>query len=132
MRPVLDNTFGSRHDLEAVIRALRFFALLSALFVVAVRCLGGFPLALVCVDAVVQGEGARACPAPDQPAEQDSLAPVALADDADDGAEPAVTPAPVEIRLLGYAGSAGIGCGTLVAQCALPSHAPNLERPPRA
>jgi len=116
----------------AVIRALRFFALLSALFVVAVRCLGGFPLALACVDAVVQGDGTQARPASDQPAEQDSLAPVAFADDADDGAEPAVTPAAVNIRMFGEAESEGMACGTLVAQRALPSHAPNLERPPRA
>ena len=114
-----------------MIRVLRLFALLSAFFVVAVRCLGGFPLALVSVDAVVQSDGSEACPPTDPLAAQDSLAPVAFDDNSDDGAEPALTPAPLEVRLLGHADSVGLGCGTLAAQRALPSHAPNLERPPR-
>ncbi len=45
----------------------RLFALLSAFFVVAVRCLGGFPLALSCVAASVEGQQVPYYPAPAQP-----------------------------------------------------------------
>ena len=119
-----------------MIRVLRLFALLSALFVVAVRCLGGFPLALVGVDAAVRSDGSEVCPPSEPLPARDSLAPSAFDvdsdDDSDDGAEPALTQAPVDVRLLGYAEFVALGCGTLTAQRALPSHAPNLERPPRA
>ncbi len=110
----------------------RLFALLSAFFVVAVRCLGGFPLALSCVAASAEGQQATYCPAPDQPADDDTMAPVAAFDSEDDGAEPALAPSPVEVSLLTFAEPTGVRCGALADQGALPSHAPHLERPPRS
>ncbi|MET0792579.1 MAG: hypothetical protein ABW061_13745 [Polyangiaceae bacterium] len=112
-------------------RVFRLFALLSAFFVVAVRCLGGFPLAMACVSASTEGERIAVCPAPEQPADDDSLAPVAAFDNEDDGAEPALAPPPVELSVLTFAEPTGLGCGALAAQRALPSHAPSLDRPPR-
>lgn len=109
----------------------RLFALLSAFFVVAVRCLGGFPLAVACVSASVEEQQVSACPAPDQPADDDTMAPVAAFDSEDDGAEPALAPPPVEVSLLTYAEPTGIGGVVMADQRALPSHAPSLDRPPQ-
>jgi len=128
-RPALDNLTTPRHDFGAVTRALRFLALITALFVVTVRCLSGFPLAATCVAALAAG-ATEACPASDQPGEQDTLAPVAL-DDLDDDVDPVVAPSPLRIRLLTEREPTGADCGALVAARALPSHAPSLERPPR-
>ena len=113
-------------------RALRYLVLLSALFVVAVRCLSGFPLARACVEVLPEAVSVELCPTSDVPASEDTLAPVALDDDSDDGADPLVTPALLHLVVLGHGEVSGTGRGILVAQRALPSHAPNLERPPRA
>ncbi len=110
----------------------RLFALLSALFVVAVRCLGGFPLAMACVSASVDAAQSSLCPASEQPADDDTLAPVTAFDSEDDGAEPALTPQPVEVSLLTFAEPAAMASGVLADQRALPSHAPSLDRPPRS
>ena len=110
----------------------QLFALLSALFVVAVRCLGGFPLTVACVAASVAATESALCPASDPQADDDTLAPVAAFDGEDDGAEPALTPSPVEVSLLTFAEPIGIAGSVLVAQRALPSHAPSLDRPPRS
>ncbi len=113
-----------------MIRALRFLALFTALFVVTVRSLSGFPAAASCVALAVTGV-TEACPADDQPREQDSLAPVA-ANDSDDDADPVVAPSPPRIRLLSDGKAFAADCGALAAERALPSHAPSLDRPPRA
>lgn len=111
-------------------RALRFLALITALFVVSVRCLSGFPLTVAC--AALPGFGAaQLCPLSDEPREEDTLAPVVM-DDSDDGADGVITPAQPRIRLLSYGGSSGAECGAWAADLALASHARDLERPPRA
>ena len=115
-----------------MIRALRFFALLTAFFVVAVRCLGGVPLVLACGSVLPESPAAEFCPATDQPVSDDTLAPVALDDDSDDGADALLAPAPLELSVLTYGIDAGIGRGALAPQRALPSHALGLDRPPRA
>ena len=130
--PTLDNPRAPRHELGAVTRVFRFFALLSAFFVVAVRCLGGFPLTVACVSASVEVAESGVCPPSDHPADDDTLAPVPAFDSEDDGAEPALTPAPVEVSLLTFAEPSGEAGGVLAEQRALPSHAPSLERPPRS
>jgi hypothetical protein len=70
-------------------------------------------------------------PASDQPREQDALAPVAI-DDSDDGSDALIAPAPPRVRLLTYGESAGSERRPWVSERALMSHAPSLERPPRA
>jgi|GEM_PF-1355547 len=113
----------------AVTRALRFFALFSAFFVVTVRCLGGFPLVAAC--AALPGVGvAEICPASDQPRGDDTLAPVAI-DDAEDGSDAVLAPTEPRIRVLTHGKLAGPECGALAGSRALPSHAPILDRPPR-
>ena len=114
----------------AVTRALRFLALFTALFVVSVRCLSGFPLAAGCV-ALSDATALEFCPASDEPREDDTLAPVAI-DDSDDGADAVLAPSEPRIRLLTHGGATGQECGALAAARALPSHAPSLDRPPRA
>jgi hypothetical protein len=112
-----------------VIRALRFFALFTAFFVVSVRCLTGLPLAAVCV-ALPSGGVSEACPSSDLPREHDSLAPVTL-EETDDDESPVVAPSMLRIRLLSDAQASGADRGALKAQRVLSSHAPSLERPPR-
>ena len=127
---MLDNPPAPRHDLSAVIRALRFLALFTAFFVVTVRCLSGFPLPAACM-ALPEVGGSELCPASDAPREQDTLAPVAV-DDADDGADAAIAASGARIRLLTHDQASATDCGASAAERALPSHAPSLERPPRA
>ncbi|MEI9954553.1 MAG: hypothetical protein WDO74_37695 [Pseudomonadota bacterium] len=112
-----------------MIRAFRFLALFTALLVVSARCVSGFPLA-VCV-ALPEPGATEICPPSDQPHEQDTLAAVAL-DDSDDDADPVVAPSAPRIRLLRDGALAATDCGALAAERALASHAPSLERPPRA
>jgi len=128
-RPTLDKAGAPRHDMCAVTRALRFLALFSALFVVTVRCLGGFPLAAACAALPAVGV-AEVCPADEPRDEDDTLAPVAM-DDADDGSDAVIAPAEPRIRLLTHGRPSGDVCGALAAARALPSHAPSLDRPPR-
>lgn len=111
-------------------RALRFLALITALFVVSVRCLGGFPLVVECGSLVAAG-ALELCPASDEPREQDTLAPVAM-DDSDDGCDALITPSTPRVRLLSYGEPSGAECGALASERALASHARGLERPPRA
>ena len=111
-------------------RALRLFALLTAFFVVSVRCLSGFPLTVAC--AALPDFGAdQLCPLSDEPREEDILAPVVM-DDADDGADALIAPPPPRIRVLKHGHAAGAERGALAADRALSSHARSLERPPRA
>ena len=116
-------------------RVFRLFALLAAFFVVAVRCLGGFPLAMACVsastDTAVDAPVTGVCPADEAPPD-DTMAPVAAFDSEDDGAEPALAPPAVEISLLTFAEPVDAGAAAAAYQRALPSHAQSLERPPRS
>jgi len=75
---------------------------------------------------------AEFCPATDQPVSDDTLAPVPVDDDSDDSADALLAPVPVELRVLAYGADSGLDCGALAPQRALPSHAPSLDRPPRA
>ena len=127
---MLDKARTPRHDCEAVTRALRFLALFTAFFVVSVRCLGGFPAVLSCASLPTSGV-TEACPPSEVPREDDSLAPVAI-DDSDDDADPVVAASPPRIRLLSHGDASGADRGALAAERALPSHAPSLDRPPRA
>jgi len=113
-----------------VTRALRFLALITTLFVLGVRCLGGLPLVAVCAALPAAGV-VEACPPCDEPREQDALAPIAFGDVDDDDAEPVVVPFPPRIRLLNDADPRGAESGAWAAQRVLSSHARNLERPPR-
>ena len=126
---MLDNPPAPRHDFGAVTRALRFLALFTALFVVTVRCLSGFPLATACV-ALSEAGASEICSASDEPREEATLAPVAV-EDSDDGADAVIAPSEPRIRLLTHGQASGVDRGALAAARALPSHAPNLERPPR-
>lgn len=111
-------------------RALRLLALITALFVVSVRCLSGFPLTVAC--AALPNFGAdQLCPLSDEPREEETLAPVVM-DDSDDDADGVITPAQPRIRLLSHGDSSGADCGALATALALSSHARDLERPPRA
>lgn len=116
--------------MRVVIRALRFLALFTTFFVVTVRCLSGFPSALACA-ALPESGAIGIGPASDGPREEDSLAPVAI-DDSDDANDLVLAPSPLGVRLLTYAAPTAAECGALAAERALSSHAPNLERPPRA
>ena len=130
--PRLDKTRRTRHKLTLlVIRALRLLALLTAFFVVALRGLGGLPAALTCSPVSVEADS-QLCPAVPQPVEADSLSLAAVDDDSDDSADALLAPAALELNLLPCGVARGLGCGALVAQRALPSHAPSLERPPRS
>ena len=125
----LDKPLAPRHDSEAVTRALRFLALFTALFVVAVRCSSGLPLAVACV--ALPGSGVdEACAPSEQPREQDSLAPIPV-DDSDDDSDPVIASSAPRIRLLSDGEPSGAECGSWAGERALPSHAPSLERPPR-
>jgi len=104
-------------------------ALFTALFVVSVRCLSGFPLAVAC--AALPDLGAdQLRPVSDEPREEDTLALVAM-DDSDDDSDVVITPAQPSIRLLSHGEPSGADCGALAADRALSSHARGLERPPR-
>jgi hypothetical protein len=127
---MLDKPVAPRHDCGVVTRALRFLALFTALFVVTVRCLSGYPSAAVCAGLFVPG-AIEICPVTDEPREHDSLAPLA-SDDSDDANDPLVAPLPLRVRLLTCAEPSGPECGMLASDRALTSHAPSLERPPRA
>jgi hypothetical protein len=126
----LDKTGTPRHDFGEVTRVLRFLALLTALFVVSVRCLSSFPLAAVCAAAGPDSAAERFCPLTDEPREDDTLAPVSM-DDSDDAADAAIAPAPPRIRLLTHGAASAADCGALAAELALSSHARGLDRPPR-
>ena len=86
---------------------------------------------MACAAPSFEAASSQICPASEQPADQDTLAPVALDDDSDDGVDPLLTPATVELSVLSYGECAALSCGAMVAQRALPSHALSLERPPR-
>ncbi len=111
-------------------RALRILALFTAVFVVSVRFLGAFPVAAECV-ALAAGGATEVCPASDEPREEDTLAPVAM-EDSDDGSDALIAPSPLRVRLLTAGEPTGNKCGVLAADRALASHAPSLDRPPRA
>ena len=111
-------------------RALRFLALFSALFVVTVRGLGGVPCNAGRATPTA-AEATQVNPASDEPRERDALAAIDL-DDSDDDVDAVVAPSPVRIRLLTYGAALAGDGGALTAERALPSHAPSLDRPPRA
>lgn len=112
-------------------RALRLLALITTLFVVSVRFLSGFP-ALDCLALALSGDGAiEFCPASDEPRDEDTLAPVAM-DDVDDDADALIAPTPLRVRLRPSGEPPAAKCGVLAVDRALASHAPSLERPPRA
>jgi hypothetical protein len=113
-----------------VTRALRFLALFTALFVVTVRCLSGYPWAEACV-ALADAGTSEICPASNEPREHDSLAPIEV-DDTDDGSDAVIVASPLRVRLLTHGAPAGKECGISAGARALTSHAPSLERPPRA
>ena len=113
-------------------RALWFLALLSAFFVVAVRCLSGLGSAELPAAGASASSAAEARPSSGNEGDQDSSAD--LEDDSDDSTDPLpALAARVPVRLLAFSDTKGTGldCGALVAQRALPSHAASLERPPR-
>jgi len=113
-----------------VIRALRLLALFTALFVVSLRCSSGFPLTAVC-SSLSEFGASQFCPASEEPHEQDTLAAV-FSDDSDDGADALIAPTAPRIQLLTHGAATRGDRGALAAERALPSHAPSLERPPRA
>jgi len=104
-------------------------ALFTALFVVSVRCLSGFPLVAACAALPDFGTD-QLCPLSDEPREEDTLAAVVL-DDSDDGADALVTPGEPRIRVLTHGENSGADCGASAADRALASHSRDLERPPR-
>lgn len=112
-------------------RWFRFFALLSALVVIAVRSVSGLPLAQACNASLLAGQALQICPPSEQPADEDLLAPVAINEDADDGADALLTPAAVDVRVLSSGEGGFVVSGAIAPQRALPSHAQSLERPPR-
>ncbi|HKO52399.1 MAG TPA: hypothetical protein VJV79_32050 [Polyangiaceae bacterium] len=130
LAPALDKALTPRHDSGAVIRVLRFLALFTAFFVVTVRGLSGFPLLAACA-ALPELGTSGVCPASEAPRENDTLAPVAVGD-WDDGADAVIAPSPLRVRLSTSRDASRNGRGALAAERALPSHAPSLERPPRA
>lgn len=112
-------------------RALRFFALLSALFVVAMRFSSVLPLAIACTGALPEAGAVPACSESDAPSSEDDLALVGFDNDADDNVE-LLAPASVKIELQGFATTATSQRGALALERARPSHRSGLERPPRA
>ncbi|MEO8901869.1 MAG: hypothetical protein ABI488_08385 [Polyangiaceae bacterium] len=105
-------------------RALWFLALLSAFFVVAVRCLN-----LAAAPASVAVSSAEARSDEDEP-----LSSADVDDDWDDRADSlAAVAAPAITPLVTFTDTQGTGLesGALVSQRALPSHVASLERPPR-
>ena len=111
-------------------RALRFLALFTALFVVTVRGLGGLPSNAGRATPTA-AEATQVSPASDEPGQQDALATIDL-DDSDDEIDALVAPSPVRIRLLTYDAALVANRGGFTPERALPSHAPSLDRPPRA
>jgi hypothetical protein len=115
-----------------VTRALRFLALITALFVVLVRGSSVLSLALSC--AVPDPSADQLCPLADEPREESALASVVIdaIDDADDDADAALAPSLPRIRLLSGGEASGMDRAALAAKLALASHARGLERPPRS
>jgi hypothetical protein len=71
-----------------VARALQIFALLSAFFVVAVRCLSAFPVAGAAAAEGFSGKGAAlARPSTDEAQDRESLTVADADDDTDDAAD---------------------------------------------
>ncbi|MEP7052952.1 MAG: hypothetical protein ABJB12_21480 [Pseudomonadota bacterium] len=111
-------------------RALSLLALLSAFFVVAVRCLGGPAASSANAPAL---HSAAACPSSGD--DDDQAATADLDDDSDDGVDPLpALAASAPVRLVTFMDTKGrrLGRGAAVAERPLPSHAASLERPPRA
>jgi len=107
-------------------------ALFTTLFVVSVRFVGGFPWAADGLALALDvGSASEVCPASDEPREQDTLAPVAM-DDSDDSSDAVIAPSPLHVRVLAYGEPPAKKCGVMAVERALASHAPSLERPPRA
>lgn len=113
-------------------RALRFFALLSALFVVALRFSSVLPLAIACTGVLPDAGAVPACSESDAPSSDDDLALVGFDSDSDDSPEPLLAPAAVEIDVPDFATTATSQRGVLAFEPARPSHRSGLERPPRA
>ena len=121
----LDKVPSERHDSKTVNRAVLCLALFAALFLAAARCVGGF--GSLGVSTVV------ACSAPSEESHHEAPATApALDDDSDDASEPLLPPAALQPEP--FEGLAG-PCQTLtvlVLPAVFSSHAPSLERPPRA
>jgi hypothetical protein len=115
-----------------MVRAFQVLAVLSAFFVVAVRCLGAFPLLVANADSPLTGRSVEARSSSGVPVDPGSMAISEADDDADDGAEAFIAPAAVRLVALAPAAAAGLVGGARAHERALPSHAPSLDRPPRA
>lgn len=113
-----------------MIRALRFLALLSAFFVVAVRCFGGLPLLIGCSEPAASAVIAL-CASSEQSADDGTLALSAEVDDGDDDVEPALTPAALPLEVAPFIDVSAPRAAIRRAAGPLPSHAPTLDRPPR-
>jgi hypothetical protein len=116
-----------------VARAFRFLALLAAFLVVVARSASGLSFAVGSLAQGFSGSGiSEARPSTDAPVDQDTSAVADLDDDADDGVDALIAPAPVRLVALADEAGAALGCSAWVEQRALPSHALTLDRPPRA
>jgi hypothetical protein len=115
-----------------MVRAFQVLAVLSAFFVVAVRCLGAFPLPVANAGSQLASSSVEARSSSGAPVDQGSMAISEADDDADDGAEALIAPAAVRLVALAPATASGLDGGARAHERALPSHAPSLDRPPRA
>ncbi len=113
-------------------RALQLLALLSAVFVVALRFYSVFPAATASAPDGLSVSGASEVhPGPAEPLPQDSLA-ADWDDDSEDGADALIAPARVQLVALEDGNATGLDSRALVEQRARSSHAQSLDRPPRA
>ena len=112
-------------------RAFRFFALLSALFVVALRFGSALPLAVVCTEAIDDASSEPECSLSEAPRETEQLAVAAIDDATDDAGDPLLSPPAVEVEQPPFDEASSRSRGVLAADPHSASHDSGLDRPPR-
>lgn len=112
-------------------RALRFFALLSALFVVALRFGSALPLAVVCTEAIDDATSEPECTLSEAPLEAEQLATAAIDDASDDAGDPLLSPSAVEVEQPPFDVASSRGRGVFAADPPITRHGSGLDRPPR-
>jgi hypothetical protein len=112
-----------------VTRALWFFSLLAAFFVVGARCLVAFPVVVVAAEE--QTRGTAVSPGSQAPTDQEPATGGTIDGDSDPGVDAVVAPSRVSFELAAAALVEAGRLGVLCQQPALQCHIEGLERPPR-
>jgi hypothetical protein len=103
-----------------------------ALFVIAVRCLSGWPFALTCAAPRAEVGVERICPASEPSVDQGPLALLGIDDDSDaDDLDPFLAPSFLELGLHSPGEVSDLPCGAIADRGPFAEHASGPERPPR-